>query len=133
MPTRDEICRLCDDYMTAVSAHDLDTLMALFAPGAEQQEPVGTPPNVGHDAIRGFFAASRQVPFTMTRMGPVTVVGNRALFMARVRIELADGVREMTTADVFTVDDQCRIVELLAFPDHRADPHEAPVGVESGR
>ena len=133
MPTRDEICRLCDDYMAAVSAHDLDTLMALFAPDAEQQEPVGTPPNLGHEAIRGFFEASRQVPFTMTRMGPVTVVGNRALFMARVRIELADGIREMTTADVFTVDDQCRIVELLAFPDHQADPHEAPVGVESGR
>ena len=127
MPTRDEICRLCDDYMAAVSAHDLETLMSLFAPDAEQQEPVGSAPNVGRHAIRAFFEASRQVPFTMTRMGPVTVVGNRALFMAHVRVEAPDGVREITTADVIAVDDRCRIDELLAFPDPAADPHEAPV------
>lgn len=127
MPTRDEICRLCDDYMAAVSAHDLDALMSLFAPDAEQQEPVGSAPNVGREAIREFFEASRQVPFAMTRMGPVTVVGNRALFMAHVRVDAPGGPREITTADVITVDDQCRIVELLAFPDREADPHDAPV------
>lgn len=127
-PTREQVCRLCDDYMAAVSAHDLDALMAMFTPEAEQQEPVGATPNRGREAIRAFFAASSGVSVTMTRMGPVAVVDNRALFMAHVRVEAADGIREMTTADVLTVNADCQITELLAFPDRAADPYEAPIG-----
>lgn len=126
-PTREQISRLCDAYMAALSAGDLDALEGMFAPGAEQQEPVGTAPNKGWEAIRGFFAGHSGVPVTMTRMGPVLVVGNHALFMAHVRVEAPDGIREMTTGDVLTVDGDCRITELLAFPDRVADPREAPV------
>lgn len=132
-PGREQIRQLCDDYMAAVSAHDLDALQAMFAPQAEQQEPVGSPPNRGWEAIRRFFAASSGVGVTMSRMGPVLVVGDRALFMALVRVETPDGIREMTTADVLTIDDDGRIAELLAFPDRAADPREAPVASPEAR
>src|SRR5699024_4328802 len=127
MPTRAEICKLCDAYVAAVSAGDTDTIMSLFASDAEQQEPVGSSPNRGHEAIRPFFERNAGVGVSMTRIGPVLVVGNRALFMAHVRVEAVDGVREMTTADVLTVNEQYQITELLAFPDGAADPYDAPV------
>lgn len=34
---------------------DTERCVALFAPDAVQHDPVGTPPNVGSEAIRGFF------------------------------------------------------------------------------
>lgn len=43
------------EYFAAIRAMDVERCMALFALNAEQQDPVGTPPNFGHDAIRAFF------------------------------------------------------------------------------
>jgi steroid delta-isomerase len=43
------------EYFAAVRAMDADRFLALFAPDAEQHDPVGAPVNVGHDAIRAFI------------------------------------------------------------------------------
>ncbi|MFC0866220.1 SgcJ/EcaC family oxidoreductase [Sphaerimonospora cavernae] len=126
MPTRDDIRQLCDAYIAAVSAHDLDAVIALFAEDAVQHEPVGSPPNVGRAAILGFFRASNDVPFTLTRFGPVTVVGDRAAFQVHVAMDTPNGPFAMTTTDVITVDENCRITEILAFPDREASPDDAP-------
>ncbi len=121
MPTRNEISRLCDSYVRAVDAHDVVAVMEHFAPEAVQEEPAGSAPR-GFDEIRQFFTASAGAPFEMVRLGPTTVVGNRAVFQAVVRVTLPGGVREFVSSDVITVDEDCRIVELLAFPDEAADP-----------
>jgi len=126
MPTREEICRLCDDYIAAVSSHDPDAVIALFADDAVQEEPVGSAPNVGREAIRAFFEGHRDAPFTLTRFGPVNVVGNRAAFQAHVAMDTPEGPFAMTTTDVITVDEDCRISEILAFPDRQGDPQDAP-------
>lgn len=126
MPSRDEIAALCDSYVSAVSAHDLDAVLAQFAPDATQEEPAGSAPNVGADAIRAFFASTLDVAFEMVRFGPVNVVGNRAVFQALVIVQSQSGPVSMTTTDVLTVDDACRISELVAFPDRDAAPTDAP-------
>jgi steroid delta-isomerase len=43
------------EYFTAIRAMDVERCVAVFAPDAEQYDPVGTPPNIGHEAIRAFF------------------------------------------------------------------------------
>jgi steroid Delta-isomerase len=43
------------EYFAATRAMDVERLVAVFAPDAEQHDPVGTPVNVGHVAIRAFF------------------------------------------------------------------------------
>ena len=126
MPTREEICRLCDDYIAALNTGDPDAVITHFAPDAVQQEPVGTSPNVGREAIRAFFDGHRDAPITVTRFGPVNVVGNRAAFQAHVAMDTPGGPFAMTTTDVLTVDDDCLISEILAFPDRLADPQDAP-------
>ncbi len=45
------------EYFTAIRAMDTERCVALFAPDAEQHDPVGAPANVGHDAIRAFFTS----------------------------------------------------------------------------
>ena len=44
------------DYFAAIRALDADACAATFAEDGIQEDPVGTPPNRGHDAIRQFFA-----------------------------------------------------------------------------
>ena len=43
------------EYFAAIRAMDVERCVAVFAPDAVQHDPVGTPPNVGHAAIRAFF------------------------------------------------------------------------------
>jgi steroid Delta-isomerase len=43
------------EYFTAIRAMDVERCVAVFAATAEQHDPVGTPPNIGHNAIRTFF------------------------------------------------------------------------------
>ncbi|MGN6696883.1 MAG: nuclear transport factor 2 family protein [Thermomicrobiales bacterium] len=44
-----------DAYFAAIKALDTEAFVACFAADAVQEDPVGTPPNQGHDAIRRFF------------------------------------------------------------------------------
>jgi len=125
MTTRDQICAVCDAYVAAVSAHDVDAIMAVFAPGAAQEEPVGSAPNVGHEAIRAFFAATEDFPFTVRRIGPITVSGDVAAF--QIGVDFPDGaVPSMTSTDVATFDGDGLIKRLVAIPDGQADPDFTP-------
>lgn len=126
MPTRDQITTLCDNYLAAVSKRDPDAVMALFAEGAAQEEPVGSAPNVGKGEIRKFFEERKEVPITVTRFGPVNVVRNRAAFQALVVVEAPGQRRELTSTDVITVDEDGLISEIIAFPDPLGDPQDAP-------
>ncbi|PRX27350.1 steroid delta-isomerase [Paraburkholderia sp. BL18I3N2] len=44
-------------YAATLQAGDAEGIAALFAPGAVLQDPIGTPPYVGREAIRSFFQA----------------------------------------------------------------------------
>jgi steroid delta-isomerase len=43
------------EYFSALRAMDVDRWVNIFAPGAESHDPVGTPPLVGHEALRQFL------------------------------------------------------------------------------
>ncbi|OLT33922.1 hypothetical protein BJF79_34105 [Actinomadura sp. CNU-125] len=124
MISRDDICRICDAYIAAMSGDDVEAVMSLFAPDATQEEPIGTPPRVGHEEIRAFFTRSLRVPFTMKRMGPVTVVGRHAAFQARVDVRAVDSAnaRSLTATDVLSIDEHGKIAKIMVLPDVEADP-----------
>ncbi|HSY70186.1 MAG TPA: nuclear transport factor 2 family protein [Edaphobacter sp.] len=43
------------EYFSALRAMDVDRWVSIFAPDAESHDPVGTPPLLGHDALRQFL------------------------------------------------------------------------------
>ena len=119
--TRQQIVDTCDRYVAAVSAHDPDLIMEVFADDPHQEEPVGSEPNVGRAAIRHFFE-THSGGFTISRLGPVTVVGHHAVMQIRVDLE-RDGRRtSLTSSDVMTFADDGRITSIRAYPDLAADP-----------
>ncbi|MGN0063546.1 MAG: nuclear transport factor 2 family protein [Nocardioides sp.] len=127
MPGREQIVEACESYVAAVGRGDVEAVMALFAVDARQEDPVGSEPNVGADAIRAFFEASAQVPMRTTRYGPVTVTGNRAVFQLVVSLDSGDGgTFQMLFSDVVTFGEDGRITEILGFPDGEAQLDDAP-------
>lgn len=49
------LTRTLDAYCAGISAMNVETILTAFADDAVQTDPVGTPANVGHAAIRRFF------------------------------------------------------------------------------
>jgi steroid Delta-isomerase len=121
MVTRQQIVETCDRYVAAISRHDPDLIMELFADDPRQEEPVGSAPNVGRAAVREFFDNHRG-GFTIRRIGPVTVVGHRAVMQIRVDVEREGARMSLTSSDVMTFAEDGRIVSIIAYPDLEADP-----------
>ncbi len=67
-----------EQYVDAVGRQDLEATVALFAEDARQEDPVGTPANVGRARSASFFEKAFRGPFTTTLTGPLLVTGDHA-------------------------------------------------------
>ena len=120
--SRETVVSVCDAYIAAMSAGDPERTVRLFAENATHEEPIDTPVRHGREEIFAFLDQYKDLGFTLTRLGPVTVVGNRGAFQARVDIPTADGSRSMTATDLVTVGDDGLISGIVVLPDPAADP-----------
>ena len=120
--TRETVVSACDAYIAAMTVGDPAKTVELFAPDATHEEPIDSPVRHGHDEIHGFLDQHKNLGFTLTRLGPVTVVGNRGAFQVRVDVPTADGKRSLTATDLITVNDDGLISGIVVLPDAAADP-----------
>jgi steroid delta-isomerase len=100
--------------------------MSLYADDPCVEDPVGSEPRIGREAVRAFYAKNAAFSFTAQRIGPVTVVGDRAAFQFRIDVPLGDTTLKMTSTDVMAFDVEGRIVSMVAYADGDADP-DAPI------
>ncbi len=56
MPTPDELRQAITTYVATINGRDPEAIASLFTEDAVQADPASAPPNVGHEAIRSFFA-----------------------------------------------------------------------------
>ncbi|MFL6155209.1 MAG: nuclear transport factor 2 family protein [Marmoricola sp.] len=117
MPTREEIQTAIETYVDAVGRHDLEATVACFAEDAVQEDPIGTPPNVGKDAIRAFFEQSYAVPFSTTMTGPLLVTGDYAAAHFTINVETGGDPFVVRVIDVMHFDADGRITEVRAIVD----------------
>jgi steroid delta-isomerase len=117
MPTKDEIHTLIRSYVEAVGRQDLDATLALFAADAIQEDPIGTPPNVGREAIQGFFEKAYQTTFSTELTGPALVTGDYAAFHFSISVPLGDELLNVRVIDQIKVNGDGLIAELRAVVD----------------
>jgi steroid delta-isomerase len=122
MATREEICAVCDQYVALLSKSDTEGIVALYAPDAKVEDPLGTPKKNGHDEIRAFYASVAGTPITATRLGPVTVVGHEAAFQFRVDVDLGSETISMVTTDLMTFNENAQVISMTAYADMAAKP-----------
>ncbi|WP_047889813.1 nuclear transport factor 2 family protein [Rhodococcus sp. ARP2] len=117
MPDRAEIVSAVEDYVKCLGSHDVDGLVALFAPDAVQHEPLGGRTYRGIEEIREFDTANAQVDFTVSLLGPISVTGKYAAMQLRVqRVGMAD----FAASDLFEFDENGKIISLSVVLDPQA-------------
>jgi steroid delta-isomerase len=122
MATREEICAVCDQYVALLTKADADGIVALYAPDAQVEDPLGTPKKKGSEEIRAFYKSFGGTALTATRLGPVTVVGHEAAFQFRVDVDLGSETISMVTTDLMTFNDEAKVISMTAYADTEAKP-----------
>ena len=119
MPTPHDVRALLERYAGAMNARDRATWIDCFADDAVQEDPVGTPPNIGRDAIAAFFDAN-DVPVTLRITADPIVIGDEVLAFFDVLAEI-DGTT-MTLPRIVDhirlTPDGSRFASLRAFFDY---------------
>lgn len=118
MPTAEYLRQLVDRYATAITARDVDAVVALFTEDAVQQDPATAPPNVGHEAIRAFLQSAVDAS-TATAFEALTVhtCGDHVAIDFRVTVTLEAGAMVIQGIEVFTVAEDGLIRSVTAYWD----------------
>lgn len=82
MISRERIRAVVDRHVATVGTADADALAALYAPDAAFEDPAGSAPYVGREAIRAQFASVLTSP-RRTELLRVAIAGNEVALLFR--------------------------------------------------
>lgn len=102
-------------YVAAFAAGEPEQVVALFAEDARVEDPVGTPPHVGHDAIRQFYTMSMATGAKLQLDGPVRLTEDYAVFPFSVHLEWEGKKQRIDVIDTFRFNADNKITEMRAF------------------
>lgn len=104
-------------YVDGFARGDLDAIVALFADNATAEDPVGTPPNKGKDAIRTFYGNSLKTGAKLTLEGPIRLIESAgyAVFPFSVAVSMDGHAVRIDVIDTFRFNEENKVVEMRAF------------------
>lgn len=103
------------EYVDAFAAGSPERVAALFAQGATVEDPIGTPPHVGYDAILGFYTASMQTGAKLQLEGPVRIAGEYAAFAFSVKLHMGGNDMRVDVIDTFRFNEDGKVTEMRAY------------------
>lgn len=115
MPSHQEMVDVVDAYVSAFDRGDADAVAELFAADAVVEDPVGTPPHVGREAILGFYAASMQTGAKLKLEGPVRTTADSAAFAFSVHLDHQGAAMRIDVIDIFRFGADGKVVSMQAY------------------
>ncbi len=115
MPTTAHMTAAVHAYVEAFERGDPEAAVALFAADATVEDPVGTPPKVGTEAIREFYTYSMGTGAKLHLEGPIRTGYDFAAFAFQVRLKMGDADATVDVIDVFRFDDAGKVRSMQAF------------------
>ena len=117
MPDAAAMRAAVEAYVARHTAGDIDGIVALFSPDARVEDPVGSEPHVGAEAVRAFFEGSHALAdhLELVLTGPVRAVAGRAAFPMQAISTIGDVQLAVDIIDVMTFDDDGLISDMQAF------------------
>ena len=100
-------------YLKALDNQDLDAVMALYADDAVVEDPVGSEPHVGIEAVRAFYASVVEFKLESKLTGQLRIAGDEVAFPFQVKND-SFGLR-MNIIDVFKFNDEGKVCSMRAF------------------
>ena len=118
MPTPDQIQTTISAYVAALSNRDKDAFLNCFADDCVQIDPYPNAANKGKDAVAGFWDAqvgmAEALDFNITEQ---VIAGDRAAVTWQITMTAAGNKLQIKGVDIFTIDDNGQIGELVAYWD----------------
>ena len=116
-PTSESIRELVVRYLATFATGDIEARIALFAPDASFEDPVGTPPMVGHDALRAFFSQGSAMKIS-AELERIAICGKEAAFAFRARLDAGEGGQvTIHPFETLVVNDDGLIAQMRAYFD----------------
>ncbi len=112
MPSTETMEAAVQSYIAGFRNRDLESIVALFAADATVEDPVGSQPHKGLDAIRAFYAASIDTGAVLDQQGETRVAANYAAFAFHA---IVPGMGHVEVIDTFKFNEQGKVVEMRAF------------------
>lgn len=100
-----------EKYITAVSTDNLDLIKEIYATNAVVEDPVGTPPREGIEAICAFYQGFKGLGVKLTLKDTVKCAGNSVAFPFTAQI----GPNAIDVIDVFEFDKDGKVVSMKAY------------------
>lgn len=115
MPSHDQMVETVHAYVDAFARQDPGAVRDLFAPDATVEDPDGTPPHVGHDAIYAFYKMSMATGAKLELQGPVRTTADTAAFAFSVHLTIGDAPMRVDVIDLFRFDEAGKVASMRAF------------------
>ncbi len=114
-PEPDRMIAAVHQYVAAFEKGSLDEIVALFAADATVEDPVGSDPIRGTEAIRLFYSAAVAHGTKLRLDGPIRVTREYAAFPFIV-VAIVEGQEiRVEVIDTFRFDADNRVVEMRAY------------------
>ncbi|MFI7665897.1 nuclear transport factor 2 family protein [Nocardia sp. NPDC049526] len=105
-----------EQYVKLVGSGPTEAIVDLYAPDAVVEDPIGTEPKRGHDAIREFYEVLGNLDReTELHADSVRIAGNHAAFMFTLVTKFGDQRFTLSPIDAMDFDDEGKIVAMRAY------------------
>lgn len=118
--TPEAIAAKSQAFFDTMNAGDLEGWVAMLSPDVMSYEPVGTPPNVGHEGLMAWAQANVQMGFqsVVIEVHDIIVAGKHTAVTWTTRFTLPDDqVVAISGVDTHAFDDAGLIVEIKGYFD----------------
>ncbi|WP_068276060.1 nuclear transport factor 2 family protein [Aldersonia kunmingensis] len=113
MPSADQIRTAVELYVKFVGAGATEDIVNLYAEDATVEDPIGTEPRHGHQAIREFYQIleplEKETELLTTRIG-----GNVAAFWFRLSTKAGEQTMNLAPIDIMEFNEDGKITSMKA-------------------
>ncbi|MGN2640907.1 nuclear transport factor 2 family protein [Nocardia takedensis] len=111
-----QIRDVVEQYVKLVGSGPTQAIVDLYAPDAVVEDPIGTEPRHGHQAIREFYDVIANLQrHTELRPDTVRIAGKHAAFVFTLVTEFGDQRLSLSPIDVMEFDDDGKITRMRAY------------------
>ena len=103
-----------DRYLQLVGKGSADDIVELFADDATVEDPAGSEPYVGLEAIRGFFSTLESLE-RETELVSLRVCGREAAFQFVITFKAGDSRMRLSPIDTMVFDSDGKIASIRSY------------------
>jgi steroid delta-isomerase len=114
MPSQEAITQTVNRYLELLAKGTADDVLTLYADDATVEDPFGSDPRHGHDAIREFYAGFQDAK-KETELAELRVAGSAAAFLWHLTLDAGASRTRISPISVMEFDQDARITSMRAY------------------